>query len=65
MNKGEVDKAIRRALVIWDEWQRVTGCLNGSSYVWEIEGMIIDAVHIGVQAGLGTYEPLDSEEPPA
>lgn len=62
MVKGEVDRACRRALQIFDEWQRVTGCLDGSSYVWELEGIVTDAVHIGIQAAMGIHRPLDSEE---
>lgn len=62
MNKGEMDKAKRRALVIFDEWLRVTGAIpDGSSWVWEAEGCIEDAVEIGVQAALGIYKPLESE----
>jgi hypothetical protein len=60
--KGELDKAKRRALTIFDNWQRITGCLDGSSYLWELEGIIKDAVEIGVQAGMGIYKPLASEQ---
>ena len=57
-----MDRAERRALVILDRWLRVTGCLDGSSYRWEVEGCVRDAVHCGIQAALGTHEPLESEQ---
>lgn len=59
---GELERAKRRALTIFDAWLRVTGAIpEGSSWVWEAEGCISDAVEIGVQCALGIYKPLDSE----
>lgn len=62
MNSGQLERAIRRALTLFDNWQRVTGCLEGSSYEWEIRGIIEDAVHCGAQEALGVYKPLDAEQ---
>lgn len=60
---GELNKAKRRALTIFDQWLRITGAIpEGSSWVWECESIIEDAVEIGVQAAYGIYEPLDAEE---
>jgi hypothetical protein len=60
VTKGELDKAKRRALLILDNWQRVTGALHGS-YEWEVGSIVEDAVEIGAQAALGIYEPLKGE----
>lgn len=62
VTKGELDKAKRRALRIFDDWQRVTGALDGTSWLWEVEGIISDAVEIGVQCALEIYEPLEAEK---
>lgn len=60
--KIEVDAAIRRALIILDEWIYVTGVIGKySGYHAELESIIEDAVHCGIQCGLGLYEPLPSE----
>ena len=60
VTKGELDKAKRRALLILDKWQQITGALHGS-YEWECGSIVEDAVEIGVQAALGIYQPLESE----
>ena len=62
IKKGELDKAKRRALTIYDKWLRVTGALDGTSWAWEVEGIISDAVEIGVQAAMGIYRELESEQ---
>lgn len=63
VNRGEMEKAKRRALSIFDNWLRVTGAIpEGSSWVWEAESCVADAVEIGVQCALGIYEPLESEK---
>jgi hypothetical protein len=59
---GELARAKRRAMAIFDEWQRITGCLDGSSYVWELESIIEDAVEIGVQAAYGIHRELEAEK---
>jgi hypothetical protein len=61
VNKGELDRAKRRALTIFDDWQRMTGALDGTSWLWEVESIIADAVEIGVQAALGIHTPLAVE----
>lgn len=58
---GELARAKRRALAIFDRWLRVTDCLEGSSYQWEVESIIEDAVEIGVQAAYGVHRPLQAE----
>lgn len=62
MEKGKLERAKRRALVILDDWIRVTGVIpEHSSYNYELESIIEDAVHCGIQEALGVYEKLDSE----
>jgi len=62
MTKGEVDNAIRRALNIFDEWNDVTGCfVKHASYYYEMQGIVEDAVHIGIQGALKIYEKLEGE----
>lgn len=62
MTKGEVDRAKRRALNILDEWLEVTGAIQlHSGWHSELEGVVEDAVEVGVQAALGVKESLDSE----
>jgi hypothetical protein len=56
-----MDRAKRRALNILDEWLDSTGALR-DGYRDELEGVVEDAVHVGVQAALGVREPLESEE---
>lgn len=54
MQQGEFDRALRRALTIFDEWNEVTGVFSpGSSWRYEVEAIIKDAVDIGVRAALG------------
>ena len=58
-----MDAAIRRALNIFDDWNRVTGFVTEhTSYYYEIQGCIEDAVHCGAQAALEIHEPLESEK---
>jgi len=62
MEKGRAERATRRALVIFDNWNRVTGCFTEyTSYYSEVEGIIEDAVHCGIQEALGIYKELESE----
>ena len=63
MQKGQIERAKRRALVIFDEWIRTTGVFHEhGSYRYEIEGITEDAVHCGAQEALGVYEKLESEQ---
>ena len=62
MNKGELANAKRRALNLFDKWNDVTGVVDkGSSYYWEIQSVIEDAVHCGAQGATGDFKTLDSE----
>lgn len=64
MSKGEMNDAQRRALNILDKWIDVTGIIpKATSYYYELQGIIEDAVHCGAQAALNTHEPLESELP--
>ena len=48
MTKGEIDYAIREAFNNFDTWNDVTGVIpKGSSYYYEMQGVISDAVIIG------------------
>lgn len=50
MTRGEVNYAIRQALNNFDEWNDVTGCFTkGTSYYYEIQAVIEDAVRIGAK----------------
>ena len=63
MKRGEVDNATRRALNIFDSWNRSTGFVEEhTSYYYELQGIIEDAVHCGIQAALRIEEQLESEE---
>ena len=63
MTKGELDGAIRRALNLFDKWNDCTGfATKNTSYYYEIQGCIEDAVHCGAQAATGDYRKLESEE---
>lgn len=54
--------AKRRALAIFHNWNNVTGLIPaGSSYLWEIEACIEDAVECGAQAACGVFENLEGE----
>lgn len=62
MRQGELDRAKRRALNILDEWLDLTGVIPpGSSYVWEMQSVVEDAVECGAQAASGVHEPLQAE----
>ena len=64
MTKGELDDAIRRALNIFGSWNEVTGfAAPHTSYYYELQAVIEDAVHCGAQAATGDYRKLESEEP--
>lgn len=62
MSKGELDDAIRRALNIFDRWNDVAGVVTkhtGSYY--ELQDVVVDAVHCGAQAATGDYKKLEAE----
>jgi len=50
MNKGQVEKAERLAVTEFDKWNDVTEAITYDYS--EIEGIIKDAVHIGIQMAL-------------
>lgn len=63
MQKGRVDTAVRRALNKFDEWNDVTGFVGQhTGYYYELQAVIEDAVHCGIQAALDVKEPLPSEK---
>ena len=62
MTRGELNGAVRRALNLFDAWNNVTGALApGSSWYYEVQGVIEDAVHCGAQAATGDFRRLDTE----
>jgi hypothetical protein len=53
MNKGELEYAKRMALNKFDEWNDVTGFFEkNTSYYYEAQGAIEDAVKIGIKVAL-------------
>lgn len=65
MTKGELDSAIRRALNLFDRWNNVVGLpalAPHTSYYYEIQSCIEDAVHCGAQAATRDFKALDSEK---
>ena len=62
MKQGEVDSAERRALNLFDNWNDVTGFVEKhTSYYYEMQAVVTDAVHCGIQQALNDFKPLDSE----
>jgi len=63
MTKGKVDFAVRRALNLFDKWNDVTGFVEKhTSYYYEMQGCITDAVHCGIQEACDDYRELESEK---
>ena len=63
MTKGELESAIRRALNLLDAWNDVTGVVQKhSSYYYELQSVVEDAVHCGAQQATGDIKLLDSEQ---
>ncbi len=57
-----IEDAKRRALEIFENWNKVTGFVNvGESYYYEIQSVVEDAVIVGVQFARRDYEKLDCE----
>ncbi len=64
MTKGKLINAKRRALNLLDAWNDVTGVLpKHSSYYYEVQGLMEDAVECGAQAATGDHRKLDGESP--
>ncbi len=50
MKRGQVEKAERLALNEFDKWNDVTGFVQeDTGYYYELQAVITDAVHIGIQ----------------
>jgi hypothetical protein len=53
MTRGMVESATRQAYNVFDEWLDVTGFVDkDTSYYYEMQGIIEDAVHIGAQMAI-------------
>jgi hypothetical protein len=53
MTKGELEYAIRQALNVYNKWIDTTGALcKGTSYYYEAQGCIEDAVKIGAKVAV-------------
>lgn len=62
MEKGKVEYAERQALNILDEWLDVTGAISiHSGWYYELQSVIEDAVHIGIQMALHGEIKKDSD----
>jgi hypothetical protein len=62
MQAGEVESAERRALNLFDNWNNVTGFVPiHTSYYYELQAVIKDAVHCGIQQALNDIKPLNGE----
>lgn len=60
--RGEIDYAIRRAFNKFDAWNDVTGYVpKFSGYYYEIQAVIVDAVHCGFQRATDQEGPLPSD----
>lgn len=50
MTKGELEFAIWQAFNVLDAWNNVTGCFpKGTSYYYEMQSVVEDAVKIGAK----------------
>jgi hypothetical protein len=53
MTKGKVNDAERYALNEFDKWNDITGVIDkNSGWYYELQSVIEDAVHIGIQMAL-------------
>ncbi len=53
MKTGQVESAERKALNEFDKWNEVTGLVQEhTGYYYELQAVIKDAVHIGIQMAL-------------
>lgn len=53
MKKGQVNNAVREALNELDRWNDVSGVFQRhTGYYYEIQGVVEDAVHIGIQMAM-------------
>lgn len=62
MTKGKVDKAERIALNQFDKWNDVTGLVpEHTGYYYELQALIKEAVHIGIQMATSGNVVFDSD----
>lgn len=62
VDERRIGAATRRALTLFDQWNTVTGFVTPfTSYYYELQGIIEDAVQCGAQVAAGVHEPLESE----
>lgn len=62
MNKGQVDEAERIALNNFDKWNDITGfVVKHTSYYYELQAVIEEAVHIGIQMAINGKVNYDEE----
>lgn len=62
MNNNQVDLAVTKALDNFDRWNDVVGIFKESpGYYAEIQSVITDAVHIGIQMALFRKISTDKE----
>ncbi len=63
MKLGEVRSAVRRALNLFDKWNDYVGLVRKhTGYYYELQSIIEDAVHCGIQQALNDFKVLDSEK---
>lgn len=62
MTKGQVEKAERIALNQFDKWNDVTGFVGeNTSCQYEIQSLMKDAVHIGIQMSVNGRVEFDED----
>lgn len=62
MKKGEVETAERHALNQFDKWNEVTGFVEEhTGYYYELQALLREAVHIGIQMATSRKINFDSE----
>jgi hypothetical protein len=62
MTKGKVIRAEAYAIVSLDQWIDQTGAIGRhTSYHSELESLIVDAVHIGIQMALNGKVEFDED----
>ena len=62
MKKGVVDKAVRLSLNYFDRWNDVTGFVpEATGYYYEMQSLMEDAVHIGIQMALNGKVEYDED----
>jgi len=62
VTQGQFDSAVRRAFNLFDKWNDVTGFVpKDTSYYYELQACIEDAVHCGAQAATGDFRDLTAK----